>query len=332
MREPRDDLSLVLRPSCRRLGLGRRVGKFRLEALEEVAEALGRDASLLEDAHGMPIGLSLGHARVAKLRQQQADVGGRARGSGENKLAPQPTSPSPCTSPASGWSSIVWPISWASTPATSSGEPAFCTSPRVMMICPPGVAKALTSAQSIITTRTGVDVVGCRDETAGQAVERDAAGSGFALLHVAGELGNDAAPHRLARLLRQHPGDGLGRVQLEQPHAWRPAPPQCATVAMPGRRPSRRWRVGDSPLARANSACAERRVGHEQGLRAVGFQAQQHVGRVRLQRHVALQLGVGPHQRGAAFAGRQESPGPLRRGAPRTATAAAVRPSLSLPS
>ena len=89
-----------------------------------------------------------------------------------------------------------------------------------MMICPPGVAKALTRAQSTIRTRTGAGFSDAADgEPLGETVERDAAGSAFALLHVAGELGYDAAPHGLARLLGQHAGDGLRRVQIEEPHA-----------------------------------------------------------------------------------------------------------------
>ena len=151
----------------------------------------------------------------------------------------------------------------------------------------------------------GCGVFGCRRrESLGETVERDAAGSAFALLHVAGELGYDAAPHGLARLLGQHAGDGLRRVQLEEPHA----PGKCGhdrdgcdarpQIEQALARRRKAVRSGQQSLA-------ERRVGNEQGLRAVGLQAQHDVGCVRLQRYVALQLAIGPDQRGAAFASRE---------------------------
>ena len=54
------------------------------QTLEEIAEALGRDARALENAKGVGVGLALGNARVAQLRQDQADVGHGALRSGDS--------------------------------------------------------------------------------------------------------------------------------------------------------------------------------------------------------------------------------------------------------
>ena len=57
--------------------------------------------------------------------------------------------------PVSGCSSMPWPISWARTPATSSGLSALSMSPLVMTIWLPGTAKAFINDQSEMMTLKG---------------------------------------------------------------------------------------------------------------------------------------------------------------------------------
>ena len=128
--------------------------------------------------------------------------------------------PSARMMPASGCSSSVWPSSCASTPATSSAEPARCTRPRVRMIWPPGTANALTSDQSSSTTRAGSGL--SEAAAARRWVSRSSAALLAGVSHTLRSFaidGDDGAAQRRARLLRHHARTALGRMQIEQPQA-----------------------------------------------------------------------------------------------------------------
>ena len=175
-------------------------------------------------------------------------------------------------SPASGCSSRAWPSSCASTPATSSGELACCTRPRVRMICPPGAAKALTSCQSSSSDAHGRGLSRPPRRGAGELSSAALLGGRFAHFCVLGQRGDDGVRPRTSRVCcGMQAGDGLGRMQVEHPHGCRRAPPPSRPRTTPGRRPCQRWRAwatGRAPVP--SSDLAEGGVGNEQGLRAWG--------------------------------------------------------------
>jgi hypothetical protein len=285
--------------------LGVRIGQLRLEALEKIAEAFGRDAGSLERAHGVRICLTLGDARIAKLRQQQADVGSGAGRSGEDKLR------SGCQSHGAHQAGLGMEFERMAD-FMSEHARHFVRGIRLLHQparhddLPAGRGERIDEGPIDHQDPHGYGIVGsCGCEPAGETVERDAAGRAFALLHAAGELGNDTAPHGLARLLRQHAGDGLRWVQIEEPHAGddgchdrdgcdaRPQTEQALACRRQGAGPGQQ-------------SLAERRICNEKGLGAVGLQAQHYVGCAGCYRHVAPQLAVGPDQCGSALAGRED--------------------------
>ena len=236
------------------------------------------------------------------------------------------------TRPASGCSSSAWPSSCASTPATSSGEPARCTSPRVRMIWPPGTAKALTSAQSSTTTRTGMRLVGGRGgEALGEPVEGGAAGRRLARLAVLRHRGDDVRAERLARLLRHHarqaPGPDAARAATGRRRRRPRRPPRRGPAA--GR--CQRWRAAESAGARASSRRAKAGSATNSVSAPSGSQAQQHVGRVRRAAARCCAAAVGPQPRAARSPSRAHLEAAVGRGGPATGAAAATRPSLSAP-
>ena len=280
----------------------------------------------------MRVGLALGHARVAQLGQQQADVGGRARRAGEDQLGRgcQPHGPH---QPGLGMQ--------LERVADLVGQHAGHLVGRTGLLHQAARHDDLAAGRGEGVDEAPVDhhhahrrgvVRRRRREALGEAVERDAAGRAFALLHVAGELGDDAAAHGLARLLRQHAGDGLRRVQLEEPHGGddrghdrdgRDARPQTEQALA-----RRRQAARSAPTVRwLNAGLATNRV-----CEPLGFRLSTTSGASAVSGTLLRKLAVGPDQRGAALAGRRGSPGPLRRSRARTAIAAAVWPSLSLPS
>ena len=196
------------------------------------------------------------------------------------------------TRPVSGCSSRVCPSSCASTPATSSADPAVRTKPRVKTIWPPGTAKALTSSQSSSTTRTDM---GLLDAAAVRRWVRR-----LARLVLLGEGDGKIAPQRRARLLRHQLCHGLGRVQVEDPHA-RDEGEHGRHHAHAGPEPAQALAGGREGGGAFQELAGEGGIRHEQRMSRLRLQGQQHIGSLGAERHAAAQLAVGPQRRRQAL-------------------------------
>ena len=167
------------------------------------------------------------------------------------------------TRPVSGCSSRAWPSSCASTPATSSGEPACCTRPRVRMICPPGRGEGIDEPP--VEQHDAHGRAAWSDaaavEALGEPVERGAARRRLALPRLAGERGDDVAPQHLARLLRHdarhRSGPDAGRAAARRPRRRPPSRRRRRRAAAPasaGARPRVPRALASSALLNAGSA------------------------------------------------------------------------------
>ena len=190
-----------------------------LEALEEVAEALGRDAGALEHAQGVRIGLALGDARVAQLRQDQADIADRAGRAREDELGGGGEAHGPDEAGLRmqldrvaelvrqhagdfvGRARRLHEAARQDDLAAGHGEG----------VDQPPVEQHHPHLHGLARCRRG--------EALGEPVERGAARRRLAGLVVLGEGSDDIPPEHLARLLRHAPRHGLGGIQLEEPCA-----------------------------------------------------------------------------------------------------------------
>ena len=256
--------------------LGRRVGKFRLEALEEVAEALGRNASLLEDAHGMAIGLSLGHARIAQLGQQQADIGGRAGRSGEHELRRSRQAHGP-DQPGFGMKlDRMADLMRQHTGHLVRGG-GFLYQPARHDDLAAGRGEGIDQRPVDHHHPHRRGVARCRNETARQAVERDSAGPLSHCFMWPVSWATTLRPIASRVCCGSIRAMVWAGCRLEEPHGGndrchdgdgRDARPQTQQTLACRRQAARARQQG----------LAERGVCDEKGLRAVGFQAQHDVG------------------------------------------------------
>ena len=193
-------------------GRGAAVGAF-----EEIAEALRGDAGTLEQAHGMLVGLALGHARVAQVREQHAQIGDGARRAREDELR---------------GGGIAHGADQAGLGMQLDGVAELVGQHAGHLV---GGARRIDepARQDDLPARHGkaVDQVPVehhdadrhallgrrRGQTLGELVEGRAARRRLAGLAVAGDAADDLAPDRLARLLGHDARHGLGRMQLEPP-------------------------------------------------------------------------------------------------------------------
>ncbi len=281
-----------------------RGGTLALEALEEVAEALGRDAGALEHAQGVHIGLALGNARIAQLGQHEADIanracrpredelggGGQAHGPDEAGLRMQLERVTELVRQHAGDL-----IGRARRLHQAARQDDVAAGHRERVDQPP-VEQHHPHRHGAARCRCG--------EALGEPIESGATGRRLAGLVVLGKRGDEIPPEHLARLLRHAPRHGLRRVQLEKPCAHGDGEHHAHRgQAGPERPPA--LTCGGERGGAAQELAGERGICHEQRLAALGLQAQQHISGLGAQGNAAAQQLVGPQPRRQTFGGEQ---------------------------